>query len=346
MSAGDRPGGAGRSMAAAGIERNVCRPPETRHPRATASGAGCCPLAAKLIVTLSNSKTALKLLDVPMRNGALFPCKTLPAADFTFRSSSQSSRNPDTFRNEFNLGSEMLKTSRRAYACYGASTAVLLAPVNVGAATISNSAGWDLSETLPMMVGTTVSQTFETHANVLFPMFDPALGRLTGVTLDRVSGSDNGYIYTANTSDTAGNVNVNAYAVSYETSIPAMTRSVGFYVYTGMDSPVAANTPWTSGAGGGLPSEGSYTQVFDSGEFQSFIGSGSFNMEPTLATTLVVSTIDSGVSVEFKVDYAMQYTLEYNYIPVAVPEPSSIALMLAGVGVLLSRRLRLKPLRR
>ncbi len=219
---------------------------------------------------------------------------------------------------------------------------VLMASGTSRADMIIQLGSWDLSESFSITAPTTYSHS--ESDSVPFSLFDPSLGHLTSVEYKRISGVANTRVYAHNISQQEGYFDYHYNVVGYVSRTPLSGEILWFSSSGGFGGGSPFPDPlqdWTLVGGGGIDSEGSYTQYYSGSELDQFIGVGTFDLAPRIDVSFSVTNISPNIEAIFEANYAFAYEISYVYEPTVVPVPSAVILGSIGItftGWLLRRR--------
>lgn len=180
----------------------------------------------------------------------------------------------------------------------------------VFAEVMTQEGAWDLSKTFSVTEPNTYSHI--DNASVRFSLFDPALGQLLSVEYSRVSGVANSRLYARNLSQEEGSFKSHYNVVGYASRTPSSGEAIVFSGSGGSGAPDPLED-WILVGGGGIDSEGSYTQYYSGSELDQFMGVGTFDLKPRIEASLVVSKISPNIEAEYQVNYAFAYEIRYVY---------------------------------
>lgn len=207
-------------------------------------------------------------------------------------------------------------------------TILLVANGTSRADVTTQSGSWDLSESLSIMEPINYSRS--EIDSVPFLLFDPALGQLTGVEYSRISGVANVRVYARNISQQEGYFDFRYNVVGYASRTPLSGETLWFSMSGGFGGGSPFPDPlqdWTLVGGGGIDSEGSFTQYYSGSELDQFIGVGTFDLAPRIDVSFRVSNISPNIEAIFEANYAYAYEISYVYEPAEViPAPGDILL--------------------
>lgn len=182
-------------------------------------------------------------------------------------------------------------------------------------------------------------------ASVSVPQFDPSLGTLTSVVVT-FTGSESSTLTVGNISGQIGSPNNSSGTASTNTTFDISSGSMGLTMPTLTVSTgyPFANLPYVSGSNtitGATGSGSASTTPYDvpTAQIGDFVGTGNVSFpaststvtgimySPQDAVTYALATGDPSAS--------LTATVTYNYTPVGVPEPSSLAMVCAGFAGLI-----------